>query len=229
MNNGLNMFDLIVLLVLAAFFISRLRSVLGNRPDDEGPNASGGDKPIRPRDRVVQLRDAKKAQFAAQLKAEGEDEPILADIEDPGVTTGLASIKNAEPSFSVSEFLSGAKMAFDMILDAYAKGDKTVLESLLSRDLYEDFAEALDARKQEDIHEEHTLVSIQSADIVRAALTGKRAEITVSFVSEQVAVERDRTGNIVSGDPSATTLVNDEWTFTRDLRSSNPNWTLVST
>lgn len=226
MNDGLNFFDLLVLLVLAAFFISRLRNVLGNKIDDD--KMSGGDRPVRRQERVVPLREVRDAE-AARFSAASDDEPILADIDDPGVTTGLASIKSVEPGFSVSEFISGAKMAFDMIVDAYAKGDKTLLESLLSRELYEDFAAAIDARKESDTVEEHTLVSIQSADIVRAALTGKRAEITVNFVSEQISVERDKSGSIVSGDPSTTTLVNDEWTFTRDLRSSNPNWTLVST
>jgi predicted lipid-binding transport protein (Tim44 family) len=153
----------------------------------------------------------------------------LADIADPDVATGLMQIKSAEPSFSVSEFLSGAKMAFDLILEAFAKGDKLQLENLLSKELYDDFAAAIDVRKESPAYEENTLVSIQSADIVRAALNGRKAEITVNFVSEQISVERDKDGNIVSGNPSETTLVTDEWTFVRDIRSSNPNWLLVNT
>lgn len=229
MNDGLQVIDLLVLLALAVFFISRLRSVLGKQIDDEGPKKD----PKKPQERMIQLRDRKGTPLGASAvsnrPAVDIDAPILADIADPDVTTGLAAIKTAEPSFSVSEFLSGAKMAFDMILEAFAKGDKPTLEGLLSKEIYQDFAAAVDARKTADSYDENTLVSIQSADIVRAALNGRKAEITVNFVSEQISVERDKEGNILSGNPSETTLVTDEWTFTRDTRSPNPNWTLIAT
>lgn len=231
MSEGLQMFDLLVLLALAIFFITRLRSVLGKRIDDEDPKK--GDKtPGKSGERIIQLRDHKPSSLKQALQAEKQqqvDALALADIADPDVTTGLMQIKSAESSFSVSEFLNGAKMAFDMILDAFAKGDKEQLEALLSKELYEDFSAAIDARKETPTYEENTLVSIQSADIVRAALNGRKAEITVNFVSEQISVERDKEGNIVSGNASETTLVTDEWTFTRDIRSSNPNWLLINT
>lgn len=231
MNEGLQAFDLLVLLALAIFFISRLRNVLGKQVDDDTPKRDGDKSRKTPQERVIQLRDAKgnRVAPAAVVARSDDDAPILAHIADPDVTTGLAAIKHAEPAFSVSEFLGGAKMAFDMILEAFSKGDKSQLEGLLAKDIFDDFASAIDARKTSDVVEENTLVSIQSADIVRAALVGKKAEITVNFVSEQISVERDKQGNIVSGNPSDTTLVTDEWTFTRDTRSTNPNWLLVST
>ncbi len=221
------MIDIIILAALALFFITRLRSVLGNQVDDnktkDAPKTENGE-------RVIQLRDHNPAAAAAQAEKQVQvDAQALADIADPDVTTGLMQIKSAEPSFSVSEFLGGAKAAFDIILEAFAQGDKDQLSGLLGKDIYDDFAAAIDARRDSPTYEENTLVSIQSADIVRATVSGRKAEITVNFVSEQISVERDKEGNIVSGDPSQTTLVTDEWTFTRDIRSPNPNWTLVGT
>lgn len=229
MNEGLNMLDLIILLALAVFFISRLRKVLGKQIDDSSKDSTkpGGRSPTA---RVVSLRNPKGAPVAAAIDEPLEDDaPLLADISDPDVSKGLMEIKAADPGFNVREFLNGSKIAFEMIIEAYAKGDKVQLRDLLSRDVYAEFERVIDDAQKSETREETTLVAIQSADIVRAALKGRNAEITVNFMSEQITVERDRKGEIVSGDPAKTELVADEWTFMRDVRSPNPNWTLVAT
>jgi predicted lipid-binding transport protein (Tim44 family) len=229
MNEGLNMLDLIILLALAVFFISRLRKVLGKQIDDSSKDSTkpGGRGPTA---RVVSLRNPKGAPVAAAIDEPLEDDaPLLADISDPNVSKGLMEIKAADPGFNVREFLNGSKIAFEMIIEAYAKGDKVQLRDLLSRDVYAEFERVIDDAQKLETREETTLVAIQSADIVRAALKGRNAEITVNFMSEQITVERDRKGEIVSGDPAKTELVADEWTFMRDVRSPNPNWTLVAT
>lgn len=223
------MLDLIILLALAIFFISRLRNVLGKQIDD---SANRSAPPQNPQERVIHLDDVKNGSAAAAAAATAQvedDAPLLADIGDPDVSKGLMEIKSAEPGFNVREFLGGAKMAFEMILDAYAKGDKAQLRALLSNEVFADFEEAIDAARAAETREETTLLSIQSADVTRALLKGRTAEITVSFTSEQITVERDRENAIVSGDPSKPVLVTDEWTFAREVRSPNPNWTLVGT
>lgn len=227
MNEGLNMLDLIILLALAVFFISRLRKVLGKQIDDSSKDSS---KPAGRGQtaRVVSLRNPKGAPVAIDEPLE-DDAPLLADISDPDVSKGLMDIKAADPGFNVREFLNGSKIAFEMIIEAYAKGDKVQLRDLLSRDVYTEFEQVIDEAQRSETRQETTLVAIQSADIVRAALKGRNAEITVNFMSEQITVERDRKGEIVSGDPTKTELVADEWTFMRDVRSPNPNWTLVAT
>lgn len=223
MSDGLQALDMLILLILALFFISRLRNVLGKQIDDKDPKIRKSSRTGQ----VVQLHEvAAETDVAAQVE---DDSPILADIDDPDVSRGLMDIKSAEPGFSVREFLEGAKMAFEMVLDAYVKGDKAQLRALLSKEVYADFEEAMDDAKQAETREETTLVAIESVDVVRAALKGKTAEITVTFVSEQVTVERNKDGEIVGGDASQTQLVTDEWTFARQVRSPNPNWTLVAT
>lgn len=229
MGEGMQMFDMLVILALAVFFISRLRKVLGKHIDDSSK------KPPKRGDtgRVVQLRNAANPQSSAAVAAAvhqvEDDAPLLADIDDPDVSKGLADIKAVDSGFNVREFIGGAKMAFEMIVEAYANGDKAQLRGLLSKEIYEEFAKAIDDAEASETREESTLISIESADITRAALNGKMAEVTVTFVSEQITVERDKAGEIVSGDPSASVLVTDEWTFSREARSQNPNWTLVST
>lgn len=228
MNEGLNMLDLIILLALAVFFISRLRKVLGKQIDDSSKDSTKPGGRGTPAARVVSLRNPKNAPAAVDEPLE-DDAPLLADISDPDVSKGLMDIKAADPGFNVREFLNGAKIAFEMIIEAYAKGDKVQLRDLLSRDIYAEFERVIDEAQRSETREETTLVAIQSADIVRAALKGRNAEITVNFMSEQITVERDRKGEIVSGDPTKTEMVADEWTFSRDVRSPNPNWTLVAT
>lgn len=225
MGDGLQMFDMLVLLALAIFFISRLRKVLGKHIDDDARRPRS-----QQRGEVVNLRDARSPEAVAAAVHQVEDDaPLLADIDDPDVSKGLGDIKAADPTFNVREFLNGAKMAFEMILEAYNNGDKALLKDLLSKEIYTDFETAMDARETSDSHEESTLLAVESADISRAKLRGKTAEITVTFVSEQVTVERDKNGEIVAGDPSQPVLVTDEWTFTREIRLQNPNWILSDT
>jgi predicted lipid-binding transport protein (Tim44 family) len=230
MNEGLQVLDMLVLLALAVFFISRLRNILGKNIDDSKKPDSK--HPRNQQQRVIHLRDVKNqdaADIAAAIAQVEDDAPLMADIGDPDVSKGLMDIKSAEPGFNVREFLNGAKMAFEMIVDAYAKGDKSQLRALLSKDIYADFESAIDEAKKTGTREETTVVAIQSADVVRARLNGKTAEISVNFMSEQITVERGKDGEIISGDPSKTELVSDEWTFAREVRASNPNWTLVAT
>jgi len=231
MGDGSQFFEMLVLLALAIFFISRLRKVLGKHIDDDvkKPGARPRNTTM-PRGQVVNLRDARSPEaIDAAVHQVEDDAPLLADIDDPDVSKGLGDIKAADPAFNVREFLNGAKMAFEMILEAYNNGDKALLKDLLSKEIYTDFENAIEARKTADTHEESTLLSVESADITRAKLRGKTAEVTVTFVSEQVTVERDKNGEIVAGDPSQAELVTDEWTFTRETRSQNPNWILADT
>lgn len=225
MSDGIQLLDLIILLGLAAFFIFQFRKVLGKHVDDG--DTKNKKTRLSTNGRVIQLRDRQKVQKPAAPQP--EDDLVMTDVHSPDVVKGLSAIKVADPAFNAKEFLSGARTAFEMILEAYAQGDKPQLKPLLSDDVYADFAEGIDENQNGDTSEDTTLVAIQSSEITQAALKDKTAEITVKFVSEQITVTRDREGNIVEGDPSATELVVDEWTFARDTRSQNPNWTLVGT
>jgi len=222
MGDGFQFLDVIIIAAFAAFLILRLRGVLGKRT---GHQQRPGYDPFRQKkseesgqDKVVPLPDRSgNAEAAANAAA--------ADDESPGLT----KIKLADQSFEPEGFVNGAKIAFEMIISAFARGDTRSLRPLLSNDVYDDFAGAIKSREDAKESLETTLVGFSEAEIIEADLQGKTAFVTVKFVTEQVNVTRDATGNAVDGDESHVTAITDIWTFARNTRSRDPNWTLVAT
>ena len=215
----------IFFLGLIAFFIAlRLRAMLGK-------NAG-----INPRDIWKQAKreeiQEKILGFPDRLskKAALEEEPLPVYLqENSAVSNGLKAIKAADPAFSTSEFIAGAKLAFEWVVDAFAKGNKEKLRSLLSEERFQHFSAEIDARAAGDTTQETTLVSVLESDIIEASALKARGHITIQFTSEQIHVTRDKDRNIIEGDPSAVSNVIDVWTFERDLTSRDPNWKIVAT
>ncbi len=234
---GLQYFDIILFALIAVFLVLRLRSTLGRRNGEEkqGPtdvfgrrshendskdtNNGATNGAPQPTDNVYRLPDAEKAAG----KVEGT---VAADSSTFGV---LQKIQKADPDFTQQDFLNGARMAFEMIVEYFAKGDKDGLKPLLSNDVYKNFAAAIDARAEKGEREETTLVGIKSAAIHDASLEGRTAYITIKFVSEEVSVIRNNDGDVVSGDPNQVIEAEDLWTFARNIESRDPNWQLVAT
>ncbi|MDP6788604.1 MAG: Tim44/TimA family putative adaptor protein [Rhodospirillales bacterium] len=222
MGNGFPFIDIILFAMVAAFLILRLRGVLGRRDGHEGhrrdpflpPNNESAE------DKVVALPDRSTAEASA-APANGE---AMTPLE-----AGFAEIRNSDPGFDPKEFSSGARLAFEMILGAFAEGDTEALKPLLSPEVYGNFARAIKDREEAGEVLKETLVGINSSDIVEAFMEGPVANVTVKFVSDQVNVTHDRDGNVISGDPESSVEVTDFWTFGRDTRSRDPNWTLVGT
>lgn len=177
--------------------------------------------PERPRPRPIESEDGAEDAVDDGAKAEG--------ARKTGGPAGLTQIKTADPSFDEVEFLEGARMAFEMILTAFANGDKRQLKPLLSESVYASFAREIDRREQAKERQETTLVSIVLADIVGARLEGRHAVVTVKFVSEQVNVRYGPEDTVVDGDPDHVVTITDVWTFSRDTRARDPNWELVDT
>ncbi|MBR9972735.1 Tim44/TimA family putative adaptor protein [Magnetospirillum sulfuroxidans] len=219
MDDGFHALDIVFFAVVAVFLILRLRSVLGKRTGNERPPTRWNNGPKPATDNVVDLAQARKPVDAA--------EPGIAPAGP--ISPGEAAISARDPSFSGETFLAGARMAFEMIVAAYANGDKKALRPLLADQVYQPFCEGIDARARagEDLNCE--LMGIRSAEITEALLVGTVAQVTVRFVSEQINVVKDLDGRILEGDPSRITPVIDEWTFSRDTRSKDPNWQLSAT
>lgn len=215
--------DIIILAMIAAFLVYRLRNVLGKRTGNERPPQN----PYGPREEAAPLpREANDDDTVVALPGHS----IADDIpEDSPAADGLKAIRKADSGFSVEEFSEGARYAFDMIVTSFANGDRDTLRPLLSDEVYENFAGAIDAREANEETMEMTLVGIRDADIIEANMDGRVAFVTVKFVTEQIEVVRDKAGEPVSGDPGKVTTVTDIWTFARNTRSRNPNWTLVAT
>jgi predicted lipid-binding transport protein (Tim44 family) len=237
MGGEFQFIDIILFALVAAFLILRLRSVLGRRdghqPQSHDPfkPAERGERPVRTAnrdpsdDKVIPLPDRGERPREPAVDASWEgDTPEAGPLE-----TGLAQIRIADPKFNANEFLSGARMAFEMILGAFATGDTDTLKSLLSPEVFANFAQSIREREQAGETMELNVVEIRAADIVEAYMAGRTAHVTVKFVSEQIAIVRNDKGEIIEGDPQRSTEATDFWTFARDTRSPNPNWTLVAT
>jgi predicted lipid-binding transport protein (Tim44 family) len=222
MGGGFQFFDIILFAILALFLIYRLGSVLGRRQDDQKHRtdpfgiSEKSEKQESPGDNVVAMPD----------RADSPGEAI--ESMDP-LEAGLAQIKLAERSFREREFVKGARSAFEMVVEAFAKGDGKVLKSLLDGPVYENFASAIREREKAGHTLETTLVGIDEAEIISAELQGRNAIVTVKFVTGQVNATRDESGEVVDGDPNNVVQVTDIWTFGRDTRSSDPNWLLIAT
>lgn len=220
MDGGFHFFDIILFAILALFLIFRLGSVLGRRQDDQ----KQGSDPYRV---SAETNDAKGDNVVAMHgRDEGSGE---SGDEIDAKEAGLAQIKSADRSFRERDFVKGARNAFELIVDAFAKGDGKVLKSLLDDPVYQNFAAAIREREKAGHTLETTLVGIEEAEIIRAEMQGRNAIVTVRFVSGQVNATRDEDGEVVDGDPNNVVEVTDIWTFGRDTRRSDPNWSLIAT
>jgi predicted lipid-binding transport protein (Tim44 family) len=210
--------DLLITLIFAAiavFVIIKLRSVLGTRTGYEKKRDPFA--PAETRDKVVPLPDRR------------QEAPAPGEARQQPMDGGVAAIRRADPSFDPDRFLDGAKMAFEMIVNAFAKGDEAALQPLLAPNVYESFAADIKRRRDAGETRETTLAAIRSVQLRDARLEGREARVSVVIVSDQTNVIRDRAGNIVEGDPKTPETVSDHWTFARDTRSRDPNWQLVET
>ena len=232
-----DVFDIytIIFLALAVFIFLRLRSVLGQRTGRERPPYdpySSARDTIHPAagDKVVALPG--RAPEAGQ-KASEPAEPVepWKGIAEPGtaLAAGLDAIVREDKSFDPKHFLVGARAAYEMIVTAYAAGDRRQLKNLLSREVYDGFEAAIRDREQRGETVETRFVSIDAADITSAEMRGKTEQMTVRFVSQLVSVTRYRAEAVIDGNPDKVTDVTDVWTFARDTASRDPNWKLVAT
>jgi predicted lipid-binding transport protein (Tim44 family) len=212
-------FDIILFAMVAAFLVLRLRSVLGRRTGNErrrDPLAPGSAPAV---DKIVSLT-ARPASAA----------PLTATAPPPGtVAAGLAQIRAADPGFEPGSFLDGARGAFELIVAAFAKGDKNELRALLSEDTRKSFIAAIDEREAAGETLETRIDKLKDIDIVEAGMDGRAARVTARIVSDQVNVLRAHDGSVVDGDPQNLIEKTDFWTFARDTRSTDPNWHLVAT
>lgn len=221
MSDGFAYLDILFFAMVAAFIAYRLRSVLGRKTGHERPRTD----PIS--QRAAQRGNDNVVPMPERAPSPAADAPA-GTPETPAIA-GVAAIKRADPRFDLDHFLQGARAAFAMIVEAYAKGDKAALRPLLADEVFAQFAGAIDAREQAGRARSTELVATRSAELADAGMAGSKARVTVRFTSEQINLVRDGAGEVVEGDPRQIDTVIDLWTFERDTRSRDPNWQLVET
>ena len=212
-------FDIILFAMIAVFLALRLRSVLGRRTGNERRRQSMIRQAEPTGDKVITLPTRGNPPAPPPATAPPAD----------AVAAGLERIRDADPAFDPEQFLQGARGAFEMIVAAFAAGDKAKLRPLLSDEVYAPFCAAIDERNAARETLETRILALKRHDISAADLVGVMARITINLVSDQINVVRAHDGSIVDGDPDKPIEKTDFWTFTRDTRSSDPNWLLVAT
>jgi predicted lipid-binding transport protein (Tim44 family) len=225
----------IIFLALAVFIFLRLRSVLGQRTGSErrpydraAPNVvqRTQDNNIVPMPGPV--IDQPPTAPAAEVTTPSDRWKGIAEPGSP-LAQGLDAIVAQDTSFDPRHFLSGARSAYEMIVLAFANGDRRALKDLLSSEVYESFETAIKDREKQEQKTETRFVSIDKAEIVSAEARDRSAQLTVRFVSQMISVTRDKAGTIVDGNPDKVADITDVWTFARDTSSRDPNWKLVGT
>lgn len=237
-----DVFDIytIIFLALAVFIFLRLRSVLGQRTGRERPpyDPYSAREPVRPAAENVIALPNRATEATAPKPAEATEpaepaEPAARwkDVAEPGspLAAGLDAIEAAEPGFDPKHFVTGARAAYEMIVTAFADGDRRVLKNLLSREVYDGFDGAIGEREKRGEKMETRFVSIDGADMTGAEMRGRSAHVTMRFHSKLIAATRDKNGNVIDGSADKVTDVTDVWTFARDVSTRDPNWKLVAT
>jgi predicted lipid-binding transport protein (Tim44 family) len=232
----------LLFLVLAVVIFIKLRSVLGRRTGHEQTRFERYKAQQEARQRASEIpekvvtlprRDREESDVRpapeAPAPADGEQRVREYAAGNAEIGRGLVDIVRADPSFDPVHFLQGAKAAYEIIVTAFAEGNRKTLKELLSADVYDGFNRAVSERENRGEQMDQSFVGIKAADLVEAELKGGLAQITVKFVSELISATRDRAGVVISGDPKRIREVTDIWTFAREAASRNPNWKLVAT
>ncbi|NCX53297.1 MAG: Tim44 domain-containing protein [Rhodobacterales bacterium] len=209
--------ELIILAGIAVFLFLRLRSVLGTREGFEKP-------------RMQPKNDAPKRDF--KVIDGGEDKDITDNVDKNSKSAeALKLIKSEDENFTVNEFLSGARSAYEWILMSFEKNEIDEIRELLSEEVAEAFDAVVDQRVSQGLTIEAEFIGIREMKLVEAIYSSntKTAEISVSFVGEMTSVVKNSSGEIVEGDSKQIKRQKDTWTFSKDIKSSNPNWLLVAT
>ena len=237
MSDSFDIFT-VVFLVLAVVIILKLKSVLGKRSSEDDARVERIKAEQRARaaqEKVVSLprRDAPGAPVETP-----QAQPTVAELEakvksfasgDETLGQGLLAIHQSDRSFDPELFIKGARQAYELIVTAFAEGNRKTLKSLLSKDVFESFSAAISERESRGEQIDQSFVGINRAEMVEAELKKSVAQISVRFVSELFTATRDKAGSVIAGDPTKIREVVDIWTFSRDVSSRDPNWRLVAT
>ncbi|MGV8954926.1 MAG: Tim44/TimA family putative adaptor protein [Cypionkella sp.] len=226
----------LIVIGIAIVILFRLRSVLGTRTGNERPPVERRVKsdaarpavedtvtPIRPRGAgnpdLDDDRRARKTEAEIEQYSKGNAE----------LAEGFKAVVEADPSFSPKSFLDGAKQAYEMIVTAFAAGDRVTLKNLLEKDVFEGFQRAIADREAAGQKIDFTFVGLPKIEFSDAEYDKKNVLVTIRFHAEVVSATRDKDGNLVEGNADQVQTIADEWTFARNPKSRDPNWKVVTT
>jgi predicted lipid-binding transport protein (Tim44 family) len=224
--------EIVILAMIAAFLGMRLYSVLGERAEEEEGISSRDSQPFDSLRDPNEGRARENAPAAPKLATPSSAPAAAASALEgsvPATERGIRAISAADSRFDLTAFLNGAKGAYEMVLEAFWKGDRETLKELCDDDVYDSFTAAIDAREAAGETLDNRLVRIEDTKIRSAELDGSMARIAVAFVADIAAVTRDKDGNVVAGSLNDAIESRDIWTFMRDVKAGDPHWLLDET
>jgi len=216
MDSGV--FEIVLLAMIAAVILFRLYTVLGRRTGHEPP----------PQD-SFRLSPPGKVPAVGDKTLPAPARPALIAASSDPLSRALEEIHAADRKFNIDEFLAGARHAYEEIVTAFASGNRTTLKPLLSKEVYAAFDSVIVARESNKQKVTFTFVGFKDVKAIHAAMKGRVADITVSFTSQSVSATHDANDAMIDGDSKSVREVTDIWSFERDTRSNDPNWTVVAT
>ena len=216
------MLQIFILAAVAIFLFWRLRAVLGSR--------DGFEKNIK------NVKTSKKLIKSPNIieepsKADPDDDIFDYVEENSRSADVFKKMKEFDSDFSVNKFVSGAKMAYEIIIMAFENGDTEKLGGLLEQKVLKSFKSVIEKRKKDGLVIEAKFIGMRDIRIIDASLSEKTkiADITLSFKSEISTVVKDAEGSVVEGHPDEIKKQKDTWVFTKDLSKKSPIWLLKST
>ena len=220
--NSIPYIDILILAMIAVFIINRLKNVLGKKTGNEQDiveKFTQGKSSFKesPPDNTSQIKNSKHKEKLALKRFHPEDK----------VNNSLKSIHGLDLNFSIEDFINGAKKAFEFIISNYSQENIKPLKKLLSPQIFNDFDSQITERTKKKQNLDITIISVKDSKIINAKISKKSlASITVNFLSEQVQVTKNLRGDIVEGDSNQILEISENWTFNRNLKNKDPNWTL---
>ncbi len=216
--------DILIYMIIAAVMVFWLKNVIGTRHGEE-----------RERPNPYEDRETPKADDSSGADLPPIDmNPMAPDLTinegSKEVDAGLVQIALADRHFDVQQFKDNAGDAFAIIVEAFASGDRETLKDLCAKDVFDAFNSAITERESKGEKVETEIHAVRDIDIVAAGIEQKKtAFVTLRFTADETYVISDKNGEIIAGHPDRVTEMTDKWTFTRDLKSTDPRWFLSKT
>jgi predicted lipid-binding transport protein (Tim44 family) len=217
--------------MIAVFLVIRLRNALGRRDRPDNSLRNDAEYKNEASDNVIDIASGNQTPSTVSEKSKKIDENNNGEpnLALQSYQKALDNLIRLDPLFDVENFIVGSRVAFEMVLKAFSSGDIDTLKNLLNSDVFTNFQKAIQDREKANETLIDTLVGIKNSEIIEMSIDETVVNITVKFITDQITVVKNKDGEIISGDPKAVISVTDFWTFSRDVKNNNPNWSLVAT
>jgi predicted lipid-binding transport protein (Tim44 family) len=231
--------DVLFFAIIAAVLAFKFFSVLGKKEDDQDIERLKSFGPKMPVQKPSQTEQKPKLQIdvPSYIKVDKVQKEQPAEVKDPfdgikfaneAVKDAVVEISKKDVNFNIAIFLSGAKSAFEYVLKSYSENDRASLKNLLSDNIYSGFVKKIDANFNQGLKNTITLVSINVQEVSKAVFKDNTANISLKFQTEQINFTKNDKGELVEGSVNDIEIVDDEWSFERNIKSTNPNWIITS-